>query len=542
MTVIPTRAFRVRAVLFDFDGTLTRPGSLDFAVFKRSIGCPENQPALEFIESLPDPDRRKAAFAALVDFEMASAEKSRPNQGAEETVVQLRSQGLRVGILSRNCRRSIQRALENFAHIGLSDFDVLISRDDPMAPKPSPAGVLIAAQRLEVDPSCLMVVGDYRFDVQAGHSAGAVTVFLRNNGAGAPAPSESDFAINSLSELVPIVGFGMPLPAGKLPNPMLEDFIGRLPVADPTILIRPGVGEDVAAVDVNESQVILLKSDPITFATDSIGLYAVLVNANDIATSGGTPRWFLATLLLPSGTTPSMVWQTLSELQRVCGQWGITLCGGHTEITDAVTRPVVAGTLVGTVARENLVQKQRMQTGDCVIMTKGIAVEGTAIIAREFGRQLRELGVPQAQIDAGRRFLDHISIVPEARLAAAFPGVSAMHDVTEGGLATALEELSIAGRHRIAVERERIPVFPETEGFCRRLGIEPLGLIASGSLLICCRPEESDRLVAAIRTAGTEATAIGRVVSPGRGIDASRDGKAEEWPQFDVDEITGCSE
>ena len=281
----------------------------------------------------------------------------------------------------------------------------------------------------------------------------------------------------------------------------------------------------------------MLKSDPITFATDAIGHYAVLVNANDIATSGAVPRWLLTTLLFPPGTAASEILEVMNDLKTVAAQWGITLCGGHTEISDAVTRPVVTGMLAGEVARGDLIDKRHMRPGDSVLMTKRAAAEGTAIIAREFAGRLTRLGLAADVIDACKAFLADISVLAEAAIAGRTKGVSAMHDVTEGGVATALEELSIAGRHRIRIHLDRIPVFPQTRTVCRLLDLHPLGLIASGSLLICCRETAADCLQEKIRAAGIEATCIGRVMDGGRGVEALDKGRPANWPHFEVDEI-----
>jgi hydrogenase maturation factor len=329
-----------------------------------------------------------------------------------------------------------------------------------------------------------------------------------------------------------------PLPTGKLPNDLLREFIGDFDLEDPSILINPGVGEDIAAVDIKTEQVMVLKSDPITFATDAIGQYAVLVNANDIATSGATPRWLLTTLLFPYGITASEIRHMVDELRRFCRHWGITLCGGHTEITDAVSRTIVSGMMVGTVAGSDLIDKRNMGQGDKVLFTKRVAVEGTAIIAREFGERLRELGLSDTEVDACRGFLTHISIIPEARIAARYRETSAMHDITEGGLATALEELSTAGGHRIRIDTEKIPVFAETRKICRLLDIDPLGLIGSGSLLICCRQTAYQKLTAAMRAEGIEVACIGEVMESGQGIEARKNEKQVDWPRFEVDEIT----
>jgi len=540
------KPFRIKAVLFDFDGTLTKPGALDFSSMKDTLECPDDISILEFIENFPEPEQREKAFARLEHFEQEAAGKSQPNTDAEELIHYLHAKGLMTGIITRNSLKSVECALQNFGNLGMSDFDLVISRDDAFPPKPAPDGILMAAEKLNADVREMLMVGDFIFDILAGQNAGAITVLLSNGSIDKPRATweklgykncESDYTISGLGELRDIVRMGMPLPAGKFPNEMLKETLEQFSFSDPSVLIPPGIGQDTAAVDIGGEEVLILKSDPITFATDSAAHYAVLVNANDIATSGAEPRWFLTTLLFPCGTTPSEIHHTVCELKEVSSQWGITLCGGHTEITEAVTRPVITGMMAGTLSRENLIDKQNMRRGDKVLLTKAIAVEGTSIIAREFGEQLRVFGMQEEEIRQCRDFLSHISILREAGIAARSPGTSAMHDVTEGGLATAVEELGIAGGHKIRISMNAVPVFPQTREICRLLDIHPMGLIGSGSLLICCRENEYEKLIARIREAGISVSCIGEVLDEGQGIEALQEGQQAEWPQFEVDEI-----
>jgi HAD superfamily hydrolase (TIGR01549 family) len=534
---MPRKPDQIKAVLFDFDGTLTRPGALDFNLIKSELGCPLNRPVLEFIQDLPTEDQRQKATAALDRFETTGARNSRPNVYAEKLIAWLQDHNILIGIISRNSLPSIRRALENFKGLTADDFDLIVSRDDPLAPKPSPEGILWACAQLAIDPSQAMMVGDFVFDIEAGHHAGALTVLIEN-GSPTQAPVKSDHTISHLSEIKNIVRCYLPLTAGKLPNDLLEGFLGQLDFQDPSVVIWPGVGEDAAAVQVNQEDIITLKSDPITFVTDALGFYAVIINANDIATTGAIPRWFLATLLFPPQTVPVEIRTVMTDLATACRKWGITLCGGHTEISDAVTRPVVSGMLVGTTSKSGLVDKRRIKPGDKIFLTKKVAVEGTAIIAQEFEARLRQLGLAATEIERMRQFREHISILEEAGIAGHIPGVSAMHDVTEGGLATALAELSVAGRHRLQVEMDAIPIFPETAKIGRLFDIDPMGLIGSGSLLVCCREHASQKLVQRVQKAGIAINCIGHVQAPGRGVEGIRANQAIEWPTFDADELT----
>jgi hydrogenase expression/formation protein HypE len=531
------RPLCIKAVLFDFDGTLTEPGSLDFTAVRKAVGCRPDQAVLEFISGLKDELARRNAMETLDRFEVEAAVRSRPNAGAEDLVLYLRDRALKVGILSRNSLRAIEIALGNFAIIRPAHFDVILSRDDPYPPKPCPDGIRAAALKMGVTQHQVLVIGDYLFDIEAGYQAGACTAFLTNRGTLTCSQPQPDFTIDRLEEAKGIVALHSPLHTGKLPNQLLRGFLEELIPPDPPFLLGPGVGEDVAAVGIEGEEVLVLKSDPVTFVADSIGHYAVTVNANDIATCGAKPRWLLSTLLFPPGSTAFQIGQVMQELGRVAGLQGMIVCGGHTEVTDAVTRPVVVCQVAGTVARGRLIDKRNIAEGDLILVTKAVALEGSAIIAREFAAELDRCGVPAEVIHRCREFLTDpgISVVEEAMVAAEFSGVTGMHDVTEGGIATALEEIGYASRHRIAVNPGAIPVLEETRIICSALGLDPLGLIGSGSLLIVCGPQAGDSLVPCLRQAGIDVTRIGEVLGRGEGVVT---GGGRPWVSFPVDELT----
>ena len=532
------QAIHLKAVLFHLESTLVRPANLNIKRIKASIGCPTDLTTLDFLQSLTRAEDRSRAQDSLDRLELEAAADSKSPPGTTELLRYLKLKKLCLAVFSHGSPAFVDQLLQNLSSVGNLNFNPVISRVELMAQIPIANAVQLAMQKLKQAPDQVMVVTGDPIILRQAQKAGAVAVFFEPALSPEMAEDESSYQISQLDQLKHIVRLGTPLPAGKLPNDLLREFLNQLDFNDPSILINPGIGEDTAAVDVESEEVLVLKSDPITFATDAIGQYVVLINANDIATSGAKPRWLLTTLLFPCGVTPSEIHQVIKELKEFCGRWEITLCGGHTEITDAVTRPVVTGMMAGTVARRNLIDKRNMAPGDRVLLTKGVSVEGTAIIAREFGDRLAELGLADSEIERCRQFLANISIITEAQMAAQSGATSAMHDVTEGGLATALEEMSIAGGHRIKIEMDAIPVFAETRKICRLLGIQPLGLIGSGSLLICCREAGCKSLTETIRKCGIDVSCIGEVLDSGQGISAVKKGQSIDWPQFEVDEIT----
>lgn len=329
------------------------------------------------------------------------------------------------------------------------------------------------------------------------------------------------------------------LPVGKLPTAVLERLLKKYVLSDARVLVGPGLGRDAAVIDMGET-CLVAKSDPVTFAVDEIGWYAVHVNANDVACCGAVPRWFLATVLLPEQTTtPDLAEEILAQISKACQQLGVVLCGGHTEITHGLNRPIVVGHMLGETSREGYLKPGRVRVGDHVILTKGIAIEGVALIAREKALELQST-LTTEELRRCTEFLHTpgISIVREATAAMESGGVHAMHDPTEGGLATGLWELAQSSQMGIVVDERQVPVLPECERICGLLGLDPLGLLASGSLLIVCAAESSSRILDRLIGEGIKAVAIGRMTSPEAGCRLRRvDGRDQTLPTFERDEI-----
>lgn len=330
------------------------------------------------------------------------------------------------------------------------------------------------------------------------------------------------------------------LPPGKLNAELLARLLSRLPLPS-EVVVGPHVGHDVAVLDLGQGDLLLAKTDPITFATDAIGHYLVSVNSNDIATSGGTPKWLLVTALLPEGrATEGLVEDIFQQLREACGPLGIALIGGHTEITATVNQPVLVGQMLGTVARERLIRPDGAQPGDAILLTKSIPLEGASLIAREKREDLLSRGYDESFISrcADLLFDPGILVVPEARAICETIRPHALHDPTEGGLATGLHEMAEASGVGLRVELERIPVLPEGRRLCAEYGVDPLGMIASGSLLAAVAPEDADPAIAACLAAGIACAQIGSATEPAAGVLLMEHGRTRPMPRYDQDEIT----
>lgn len=302
------------------------------------------------------------------------------------------------------------------------------------------------------------------------------------------------------------------LPVGKLPAELLVKLVGRLTRRDERVIIGPGVGLDCSVVRVGQ-QLLVFKSDPITFATENIGYYLVRVNANDLATTGAEPRWLLVTMLLPEHrTTAKSVQRITREIDVACREIGVVVIGGHTEITHGLPRPILAGTLIGEVERGGLVTPRGAHPGDSLLLTKGVPIEATAILAREFPERLA--GVLSAvELRQARSFLHEpgISVLRDARIAVSAGKVTAMHDPTEGGLVTALWELAQASGRRLWFDPSAVPIPALAAQVCRAFGLDPLRAISSGALLLAASKTTAGDIRRALESDGIVCAEIGGV-------------------------------
>ena len=328
------------------------------------------------------------------------------------------------------------------------------------------------------------------------------------------------------------------LPVGKLdPNLLKQIVFGCLGSPDPRVIVGPKIGEDAAVIDFRD-RVLVIHSDPITGAIENIGWLAVNVCSNDIATRGVRPLWILVVMLLPQDINPAQVRQITRQIDEAAKELGIAVVGGHSEVTPGIDRPILIATAIGKVQKGRFVSSSGAKIGDCIVVTKGAAIEGTAILSTEFA-ELLKVKVGRAIVRRAQNFIKMVSVVEDALTAIEVGGVNAMHDATEGGIAGGLQEVAWASDVGIIAHEESIPVYEETKAVCNALNVDPLKTISSGALIISARQKKAKEIVAALQKKDIRAAVIGKIVDKKEGsyilrrdrtkLDLSKPVKEELW-------------
>lgn len=320
---------------------------------------------------------------------------------------------------------------------------------------------------------------------------------------------------------------------------LLNDFISDL--NDERVIIGSKIGEDAAVIDMGDNYLVA-KTDPITFASDEIGYYAVNINVNDVTCMGATPKWFQSTILLPEHKTSETLVRTIfKSIHDTCKAINIAVVGGHTEVTAGLDRPIVIGSLLGEVEKDSLVTSSGAKIGDSLVLTKGIFIEGTSLIGREKEQELRNKGYGKDFIDKCKNYLydPGISVAKEALLASKNFKINAMHDPTEGGLACGIAEMAIASHLGIQIYHDKIEILPEPQELSEVFDLDPMNTISSGSLLIALKDDLSLDLIEMLKTQGIKAEKIGKFTSVEKGMRIrTSKGKNEPFCYNETDEIT----
>ncbi len=322
------------------------------------------------------------------------------------------------------------------------------------------------------------------------------------------------------------------LEIGKVP----VDVLNRI-VLDPInnninkrddVVVRPSTGEDCSAVNLGEN-ICVLSTDPITAAGSNAGYLVVHINCNDAASAGAEPVGILLTALLPNGSTESDLKEIIDGAYRAAGELGIEILGGHTEITEAVNKPVISGTVIAKT--KNFISSGGAKVGQDIVMSKWAAVEGTSIIAADYEDKLKGR-ISDEMLDEAKALALKLSVVKEGIIAAEY-GATAMHDATEGGILGAVWEVAECSNAGVEIFADNIPVLDCTRKICELSGINCLRLISSGTMIISAF--DGEKLVERLKAEGINAAVIGKVTDGGRYV--TQNGVRTELVQQEKDEI-----
>ncbi|MGB9628731.1 MAG: AIR synthase family protein [Thermodesulfobacteriota bacterium] len=328
---------------------------------------------------------------------------------------------------------------------------------------------------------------------------------------------------------------------GKLEIGLLKRLLNRYTILNSQVVVGPKIGEDAAVLSLGKSsdRYWVLTSDPITFTTEEIGYYGVVVNMNDIATRGAIPKWFLATLLFPEEVEPKGIEKIFRQIHQTCQKFHISFIGGHTEITPGIDKPILSGHMVGEVKKGKLVRTSGARAGDLLLLVKGICIEGTSIIAREREHQLLKKGISPSIIERAKRFIFNpgIDVLQSAQIACESASIHSMHDPTEGGLINGLIEMAWASEKEIEVDLKKVYIYKESQILCNIFGLNPLGVIASGSLLLTISPSDLLNLEKAFRKVSIPIQVIGKVNKGPARVVVKEERSLRELKPFSRDEI-----
>ena len=297
------------------------------------------------------------------------------------------------------------------------------------------------------------------------------------------------------------------LKVGKVPENVLKRSVFKqIHTKREEVLLGAGVGEDCAALKLSEDEIFVVSTDPITGTAQDIGNLAIHITINDLASAGAEPVGVMLTILLPEGSEEPELKTMMRQIEEGCAGANVQIIGGHTEVTRAVNQPIVSVCGIGKAKEGQLVSTAGAKPGQDIVITKWIGLEGTSIIAKEKEAQLCTR-YPKDMIDTAKNFDQYLSVLPEAAVAVK-SGVSAMHDVTEGGIFGALWELAESSGVGLEIDLKKIPVKQETIEVCEFFGVNPYELISSGSMLMAA--SDGNRLVRELEKAGIHAVVVGK--------------------------------
>mgnify|MGYP000004365678 CR=1 FL=1 len=534
----------MKGVIFDFDGTIVEL-SIDFKKIKekilneakkRKLKIPrKNYPILELLEKIKKLNKEEGERFYLIgheilrDEEIKACEKTNPKEGAVELLKRLKENGIKVGIITRNCKDVVYNVVNKFN----IPYDVILTRDDVEKVKPDPLHIKKILEKLNLKKKDVLIVGDHPFDVRCGKKLNLITCGILSEYTNQEdfIKEKADFILDDIKEIEYIVGL-KGFPSGKIPNKFLKYLLEKYTSKD--ILISPGIGIDCAIFKFNDKYVFA-KTDPITLTSKDIGFYLVNINVNDISVMGGVPLYFLCCLFFPEGTKFNEIEYVFSQISKECKKFNIKWIGGHTEIIPEIKNVIAVGFTIGKKIKK--IEFEKVIPEDIVFLVKEIGIEGASIIAREKYEDLKKR-FSEKYLEKVKNSIKNpgISVYKEAKKLWENIKIKYMHDPTEGGISTALYEISESKNIGILVDFKKLRFYKPVIKFCEIFNLNPLGIISSGCIVGIIGKRYEKKLIDFCKKNRIKIEIIGRVIEE-KGVFYEIDDKMKKLPKFQRDEI-----
>jgi len=534
----------MKGVIFDFDGTIVEL-SIDFKRIrerilneakKRKLKIPKkNYPVLELLEKIKELNKKEGkdfystGHKILKEEEIRACKKTKPKEGVLELLKKLKENGIKIGIITRNCKDVVFEVVNKFN----IPYDVILTRDDVEKVKPDPFHIKKTLEKLNLKKEDVLIAGDHPFDVRCGKKLNLITCGILSEYTRKEdfIKEKADFILEDIREIEYIAGLKGFLP-GKLPNKFLRYLLEKYTSKD--IFVSPGIGIDCAIFKFDE-RYVYAKTDPITLTSKDIGFYLVNINVNDISVMGGVPLYFLCCLFFPEGTKFNEIEYVFSHISKECKKFNIKWIGGHTEIIPDIKNVIAVGFTIGKKIKK--LKFEKVISGDIVFLVKEIGIEGASIIAREKYEDLKK-HFSEKYLDKVKNSIKNpgISVFKEAKNLWENLKIKYMHDPTEGGISTALYEISESKNIGILVDLKKLRFYKPVVEFCKILNLNPLGIISSGCIVGITAKKYEKKLIDFCKKNRIKVEIIGKVIKE-KGVFYKENDKIEKLPKFQRDEI-----
>lgn len=536
---------QIKGVIFDFDGTLVNL-SIPFKKIKekilkeakkRNLKFKENLPILELLDYIKRKNGKKGKIffslghRILKEEEIKASKRTYPKYHVLKTLKNLKKNNIKIGIITRNCRESVENVIRKFS----IHYDVLLTRDDVKKVKPDVYHIKKCLKLLKLKKNEVIIVGDHPFDIRCGKKIGIKSVGIRSSYIKDELfyKEGSDFLFDRVEDIEFLIGLKSFKP-GKLPNRFLTYLLEKYTDKDKNVIFGSKIGTD-CAIFKTKTKTIFSKTDPITLTSKDIGFYLVNINVNDIVVMGGVPTYFLCTLLFPENTKFYEIEDVFLQISNECKKFNIKWIGGHTEIISGIKNPFAIGFLIGE--RIKKLEFSEIKIGDRVFLVKQIGIEATSILVREKYLYLKKY-FSENYLNRIKNSIKNpgISVFREGVILWENLKVKCMHDPTEGGISTGLYELSENKNIGLLIDIKKLIFYSPVLKLCKIFKLNPLGIISSGCIIGIIDKKDEKKFFKFCRLKNIKGEIIGEVIEE-KGVYYLKNGKKFPFPRFDRDEI-----